>query len=431
MGALLTNSAHFDPARRRETLAALPAAAGVFALCAEDPAAEPYLGKTPDLRRRLNRLLKVEEGSAPGKRLRLAKLTARVEYAVTGSEFESAFCLYQASLKAFGDGARRRLRLRPPVLLRMAAENPFPRLYITSRICRKAVDSIFGPFASRAAAETYAEEVLNLFQLRRCTQDLHPDPSFPGCIYSEMKMCLAPCFAGCTDERYRQEAEAVQSFLATRGEALIGELERERGVASEALAFEQAAAIHRRITRVKAAAHSAGEAVRPLSRLHGAVVQAAAAPASVALFGLRGGYLTGPEIYSTEGLRHPNERSGSSSFYAHPVALTPLKEAPASRDLPESSPPESRLEDALRRLWPPGPAPASAPALADHLAFFARWYYRPAERREGEIVFANGDGAVNRKALLRAISRVSVAASVAAMERRSIHASAAPANFPE
>lgn len=422
MGSLLTNSVAFDPARRRESLAALPEAAGVFALCAADPAAEPYLGKTPDLRRRLNRLLKVEEGSAPSKRLRLAKLTARVEYAVTGSEFEAAFCLYQASLKAFGDGARRRLRLRPPVLLRMAAENPYPRIHIVSRVPRKGADSTFGPFASRATAESYAEEVLNLFQLRRCTQVLHPDPGFPGCIYSEMKMCLAPCFAGCTDERYRQEAEAVTSFLATRGEALIGELERERSAASEALEFEQAAAIHRRIVKVKTAAQSAGEAVRPLPRLQGAIVQPAASPAAVALFGLRGGYLSGPAIYSTEGMRHPNRRSGSTSLYAHPMALAPepLDRAPAPRDLLER-----RLEEALDRLWP-GPAPASRQVLADHLAFFARWFYRPAERREGEMVFADADGAVNLKALLRAISRV----SVARMERRDLDGSAPPAASP-
>ncbi len=125
-----------------------------------------------------------------------------IEYTVTGSEFESSLCLYQASLRAFGDRAKKRLRLRPPVFLRMSVDNPYPRVYVTAKISKTAANALFGPFPSRAAAERYADEMLNLFLLRRCTEDLNPDPAFPGCVYSEMKMCLAPCYKGCSDERY-------------------------------------------------------------------------------------------------------------------------------------------------------------------------------------------------------------------------------------
>ena len=44
--------------------------------------------------------------------------------------------------------------------------------------------------------------LLDLFRIRRCQIKIRRDPDFPGCIYSEMKMCLAPCFAGCTEEEY-------------------------------------------------------------------------------------------------------------------------------------------------------------------------------------------------------------------------------------
>ena len=54
---------------------------------------------------------------------------------------------------------------------------------------------------------------LDFFKMRRCVDDLHPDPAFPGCIYSEMKMCLAPCFKGCTDERYADEVKRVQTLF--------------------------------------------------------------------------------------------------------------------------------------------------------------------------------------------------------------------------
>ena len=85
---------------------------------------------------------------------------------------------------------------------------------------------------ARAAAERFAEEALKLFSLRRCTDDLELDPSHPGCVYSEMKMCLAPCYKGCTDKRYAEESAAVENFLATRGESKLVVLRSERDAAS-------------------------------------------------------------------------------------------------------------------------------------------------------------------------------------------------------
>ena len=175
------------------------------------------------------------------KRLQLAHMVDHIEYSVTGSDFESSLCLYEASLRAFGERAQRRLRLRPPAFLRMSLENPYPRVYATAKISKAAANALFGPFPSRAAAERYADEMLNLFLLRRCTEDLNPDPAFPGCVYSEMKMCLAPCYKGCSDERYQQESADVFAFLSTRGASMLAQLEGERNAASEAMEFERAA----------------------------------------------------------------------------------------------------------------------------------------------------------------------------------------------
>ena len=126
-----------------------------------------------------------------------------------------------------------------------SAGNPYPRITVTHRPSQREADWAYGPFASRAAAERYADEALKLFLLRRCTDDLAPDPSHPGCVYSEMKMCLAPCYKGCTDERYGEEAAAVESFLATRGESRLVVLRTERDEASANLEFESAAALAR------------------------------------------------------------------------------------------------------------------------------------------------------------------------------------------
>ena len=427
----LRNCLPFDSADPLASLQGLPQAAGVFALYgAERPgeaAAEPYLSKTPNLRRRLMRFLR--DGGTGGtgpqtgpqtRRLRLAHMVHRIEYSVTGSEFESSLCLYEASVAAFGNRGRSRLRLRPPAFLRMSLDNPYPRVYATARIGKSASKALFGPFPSRAAAERYGEEMLNLFLLRRCTDDLNPDPAFPGCPYSEMKMCLAPCFKGCTDERYAQESADVLAFLSTRGASLMAKLEAERDRASEGLEFEQAQALHQRMQKVQAVTHLASEAVRPLADLSGIVVQPAAEPGEVALYQLRSGFLSGPALYSTAGMRLANERSGSSSLFAQPVAIEAIpldipERAQAADHLSTKDVLESRLDEALMRLAKSAPKPASSQVLADHLALFTRWFYRPAARRVGEIVFmeskTEGGGEVSRKALLRAISRVAVRAA--------------------
>jgi hypothetical protein len=252
--------------------------------------------------------------------------------------------------------------------------------------------------------------MLNLFELRRCVEDLNPDPAFPGCVYSEMKKCMAPCFKGCTDERYAQEAAAVFSFLNTHGESLIEELSQQRDEASTALDFERAAEIHARLAKVESAAALMPPAVHSLDHLNGVIVQPAAQPEYVSVFLLTQGVLTGPAPYSVTGMRLHNEQSGSSSLFSQPAALQPIPidegGAPAVK-LAARDELESRLDDALAPLQESARENHKAPQLtSDHLCLFARWYYRPQAKRVGEICFAEPDGELPRKAILRSISRV-------------------------
>jgi excinuclease ABC subunit C len=399
---MLTHSLAFDG--KNPPWSEIPAEAGVFALFGADERTEPYLNRTPDLRRRLKRLLDPKPDQS--KRLKLAARIRRIEYTRTGSEFEALLCLYQASVEAMGERARERMHLRPPVFLRMSMQNEFPRVYPAARLTLKAGEDLFGPFPSRWMAERWLEQMLNLFLLRRCQEDLRPDPAFPGCIYSELKKCLAPCFEGCTRARYDQEAAAVHDFLATRGESLRTRLAAEREAASEALDFERAAEVHARVERVEEVTGALPEAVRPLARLRGVIVQPAVEAETVALFLLEGGQLAGPAFFSTLGMRHPNEQSGSSSLFAHPTMLEPVPLRAEGEAVTAASRDEldRRLDEALAalrgRLQKPSPA-----MLADHLALFQRWFYRPQTKRVGEMVFAGADGKMAGKAVLRAISR--------------------------
>jgi len=418
----------FDPAHAKATLAELPQGQAVFALYAAEAHAEPYIGRTPNLRGRLERLL--QPSPKHPRRLQLAGRVRRIEYRLTGSEFESLLTQFSLLEDIYGPKSLERMHLRAPAFIRYLGGNPYPRIVVSNKPSQREADWAYGPFASRAAAERFAEEALKLFLLRRCTDDLDPNPSHPGCVYSEMKMCLAPCYKGCTDERYAEEATAVENFLATRGESKLVTLQAQREAASANLEFETAATLHAQVQRVEAVRALAPELVQPMGQLRAVLLQQAAAeptatsaPApEVAVFLYEQGRLRGPVGFSTLGMRIQNERSGSSSLFAQPMALEPIPETPLpASDTPNTDPSaeasvkaprgvlEARMDAVLSQLTQPVGTPSAVVRQA-HLALLKRWYYRPEARRPGEIFFPDSEGHWPVKALLRGAGRVAAAA---------------------
>jgi len=424
----LSQSLHFDPSDAKAALAQLPTTSAVFALYGAEAHAEPYIGRTPNLRSRLARLL--QPSAQHPRRLQLAGRVRRIAWRLTGSEFESLLAQFSLLEEIYGAKALERMHLGHPAFVRFLGSNPYPRITVTHRPSQREADWSYGPFPSRAAAERYAEEALKLFLLRRCTDDLDPNPNHPGCVYSEMKMCLAPCYQGCTDERYTAEAAAVESFLATRGDSRLVILRAERDVASAKLEFESAAALHAQVQRVESVRALAAELVRPLSQLRAVILQASTNPDEVAVFLFENARLRGPAGFSTLGMRIQNEQSGSTSLFAHPMAIEPIPEAPiatlpaseaapgsagSEAALPETATAapaklarsvlEARMEAALAALQEPSETP-SATLRQGHLALLKRWYYRPEARRAGEIFFPDAEGRWPVKAMLRGVGRV-------------------------
>src|SRR6202047_2750843 len=269
----LDSTIEFDPAHDKEFFASVPAKPAVFSVepRAELVGAKPYLLRTANLRQRLTRLLGPPDPAS--KRLNLREFAARVRYHVVGSPFELSFLHWQHARELWPAAYRERLRLRPPAVLKVSLANAYPRCYATRRV--SANGFYFGPFRSRRAADAFSFGFLDLFKIRRCQIKIRRDPSFPGCMYSEMKMCLAPCFAGCTKEDYDVEVGRVVAFLSSGGSSLTAEFEREREEASAALDFERAAAVHRRIEKAGEVLRGLPELARQLEDLNAVILQRA------------------------------------------------------------------------------------------------------------------------------------------------------------
>jgi len=364
--------------------------------------ANPHLVRTADLRRAAERLLRAPE---PGsKRLNLREVAARVRYRITGSKFEQAVTLYHNATKYFPGRYRDLLRFRPPALLKVNLRNDYPRCYVTRQI-RGDEGFYFGPFASRRAATAFSEGFLDLFKIRRCQIKIRRDPAFPGCMYSEMKMCLAPCFAGCTKQEYDAEVGRVLETLDTTGAALTARFEREREAASEALDFERAAALHKRLEKVSAALRGLPELARRIEDLDAIILQRAAEEKTIAVFPLRAGLLSEPiflrfgelssqpqsvEVILRQALE-PGPRTNS---------LAPRHAENQSEQRPVPQPPPDAATNSRERYG----LHAAGTELPEHLSLVARWFY--SKPREGEIQFRErGDDWPYRR-ILRACARL-------------------------
>ncbi|MGA2980870.1 MAG: hypothetical protein ABSD76_14870 [Terriglobales bacterium] len=378
---MLTEHIEFHPEADAQIFSRVAAAPAVFLLRGHDANSEPYVSKTANLRRRLQRLLSAPEEHT--KRLNLRDRVRWIEYSLTGSDFESGFVLYQVLRAVFPKTYSNRLRFRFAPLVKLHLENEFPRASITTRLGRISGKPIvgknvyYGPFASRVAAEKFMNDALDFFKMRRCVEELHPDPKFPGCVYSEMKMCLAPCFRGCTDDEYRTEVVRVEDFLDSRGESLKRQLAAERDDASAKMEFETAAAIHARLDKLAPVLQQLPEFVHRIDQLHAVIVQKSAQksrqPESVALFRVDAGALAGPLEFPISGAEHTKSQSM-----------------------------EARIQAAL--AISPAARPASAIERMEHLAILKRWCYRGT--RTGEIFFADLRGELPMRRLVRGIGRV-------------------------
>ncbi len=271
----------------------------MFVLRGADETAEPYVSKTANLKRRLLRLLSPPESQS--KRLNLRERVTTIQYSLTGSDFECVLLQYRVLRKEFPETYQKRLRLRQASVVRFNLENEYPRAYVTTRIGKLTGKSLYyGPFRSRAVAEKFLNDSLDLFKMRRCTFNLNPDPAFPGCVYSEMKMCLAPCFKGCTDEAYAAEVARVQAYLDSGGQSLLQELEAERERLSVALDFEAAAAQHAKIAKIKGILSACDDICGRLDHLDAVIVQPSLESKAVALFHFHQGALSGPISFAVE-----------------------------------------------------------------------------------------------------------------------------------
>ncbi|HUI56767.1 MAG TPA: hypothetical protein VLY04_17450 [Bryobacteraceae bacterium] len=355
-----------DLAQLDAALEALPNSPAVFLLWPKE--GEPYLSKTGLLRRRLLRLLKERE--RPSRLLNLRHTVRRIEYQLTGSPFESSVALYELGRRHFAETYLDLLKLRMPPYVKIVLTNEFPRSHITAHLTRSA-GLYFGPFRSRASAERFESQFLDLFQMRRCQEDLVPSPEHPGCIYGEMGMCLRPCQQVVGAAEYGNEVARVVEFLRTDGRSLLDAIAHSRDRLSEEMQFEEAARQHKRLEKVQEVLKLRDELAREVDRLNGVAITRSLAADAVEMWFVREGNWQEPQRFSFE------VQEGKT------VSL------------------DWKLRETFARVTP---RKITVRERQEYLALVARWYY--SSWREGEWLGFESYEKIPYRKLVNAVSRV-------------------------
>jgi excinuclease ABC subunit C len=348
-----------------EQLERVPNIGAVFLVWAEQ--GEPFLARTGYLRRRLKRLLGARSGSS--RLLNLRSVARRVEYWPAASRLELAFLHYSLARTHFPQSYLDVVKLRLPPYVHVVLTNEFPRTRVTTRL--GGGGPYFGPFRSRAAAEEFEAQMLELFQVRRCQEDLVPSADHPGCIYGEMGMCLRPCQEVVSREEYSSEVERVMEFLHSQGHSLVETISAARDRCSENLDFEEAARQHKRLEKVESVLKLRDELAASVERLYGVAIAPSLEEGAVRL------------CFVTQGVPLP--------FRTFHYGLGGEK--------------GTSMDHQLREMAGSVEAPTvSWKERQERLAIFTRWFY--SSYRDGEWIAANSLDALPYRKLVRAISRV-------------------------
>lgn len=348
-------------------LDSVPDRPAVFLLWASE--GSPYLARTALLRRRLKRLLSERERTS--RVLNLRGVVERIEYWTAGSQLESSLLYLELAQRHYPDDWRKMTRLRPPAFVRLTVDNAFPRTMVTTRLGRGV---FYGPFPSRAAAERFDEGLLDLFQIRRCEENLSPSPEHPGCIYGEMNRCLRPCQQVVSIDEYKSESARVEQFLRTSGESLRELTGEARDRASMEMQFEEAERLHQRVERIVQVQAAGGELARTLDRLAGVAVLPSRTPDALDLF------------FLIRGCWRKQVR----------LALSEVMGAGQSMD--------RRLREIVSAIASLSGEADGAPNL-EHLSILNRWY--GSSWRDGEWIPIEWPAKIPYRKLVNAIARVS------------------------
>ncbi|HUE77710.1 MAG TPA: hypothetical protein VMM83_07190, partial [Longimicrobiales bacterium] len=256
-------------------------------------------------------------------------------------------------------------RLRPPFnvqhkkeravcFLRIPRE-PAPRLLVTTSPVEDGSE-YYGPLLGAERARAAVRALVDVLGLRTCPSttplrladqaDLFGAEHVALCARAELRRCMAPCAAGCTEGEYARRLDIARRFLRSESDEPLDRLRHRLREASDRWLYEYAAVVRERLDLLEGLRASLLRLGRSLEALSGA--------------------------YAVPG------HAGEDRVYLLQRALV-RAEIPVPRDRRDRASLRRRAERILRSPTPPLPR-VGADGIAEML-LVERWFRRnPAER---------------------------------------------------